>query len=61
LTNIVLDMQGIWFAVLVAGFMAMGVVAQLGWTPGPIPMAKWGLRRVKDTQSDTPGSVGGPP
>ena len=54
-------MDGIWFAVLVAGFMAMGVVAQLGWTPGPIPVAKWGLRRDKDTQPDTPGSVGGPP
>jgi hypothetical protein len=54
-------MEGIWFAVLVAGFMAMGVVAQLGWTPGPIPMARLGLRRDKDTQTDTPGSVGGPP
>lgn len=59
--NSLLCMEGIWFAVLVAGFMAMGVVAQLGWTPGPIPMARLGLRRDKDTQTDTPGSVGGPP
>jgi hypothetical protein len=57
----VLSVEGIWFAVLVAGFMAMGVVAQLGWTPGPIPIIKLGLRRDKDTQPDTLGSVGGPP
>jgi hypothetical protein len=57
----VIDMEGLWFAVLVAGFMAMGVVAQLGWTPGPIPVAKLGWRRDKDTHPDTPGSVGGPP
>lgn len=59
--NSVQGMEGIWFAMLIAGFMAMGVVAQLGWTPGPIPVAKWSLRRDKDTQPDTPGSVGGPP
>jgi hypothetical protein len=56
-----MHMEGIWFAVLVVGFMAMGVVAQLGWTPGSIPVAKLGLRRDKDTPTDTPGSVGGPP
>jgi hypothetical protein len=39
--------------------MAMGVMAQLGWTPGPIPMIKPGLRREKDTHRDTPRSVGG--
>jgi hypothetical protein len=33
-------MQGIWFTMLVAGFIAVGVVAQVGWTPGPIPVAK---------------------
>jgi hypothetical protein len=27
----VMSMAGIWLAVLVAGFMAAGVVAQLGW------------------------------
>jgi hypothetical protein len=59
--NSVVTVQGIWFAVLVGGFVAVGVAAQLGWTPGPIPMAKLGLRRERDTQPDTPGSVGGPP
>lgn len=54
-------MEGIWFAVLVAGFIAIGVAAQLGWTPGPIPVDRLVLRRDKDTQPDTPGSVGGPP
>jgi hypothetical protein len=50
-----------WFGVLVVAFIATGVAAQLGWTPGPIPVPKLLLRRDKDTQGDTPGSVGGPP
>jgi hypothetical protein len=54
-------MEGIWFAVLVAGFMAAGVAAQLGWTLGPVPVPKRVLRRGKDTHRDTPRSVGGPP
>jgi hypothetical protein len=41
--------------------MVMGVVAQLSWTPGPIPVIKPGLRWDKDTHPDTPGSVGGQP
>jgi hypothetical protein len=51
----------IWFAALVAGLMTVGIVMQLGWTPGPIPMSKLALRRGKDTRRDTPRSVGGPP
>ena len=39
----------------------MGVGAELGLTPGPIPMIEPGLRLDKDTHPDTPGSVGGPP
>jgi hypothetical protein len=54
-------MQGIWFAVLVAAFIAIGVATQLGWPPGPIPVGRLVLRRDKDTLPDTPGSVGGPP
>jgi hypothetical protein len=41
--------------------MTVGIVMQLGWTPGPIPMTKLALRRGKDTRRDTPRSVGGPP
>jgi hypothetical protein len=33
-------MEGIWFAVLVAGFMAAGVAVQLGWSPSSIAVPK---------------------
>jgi hypothetical protein len=54
-------MAGIWFATVVAAFVMAGVATQLGWELSPIPAAKRVLRRGKDTQGDTPGSVGGPP
>jgi hypothetical protein len=53
--------QAIWFGVLVVVLVAAGIAAQLGWTPGAIPVPKRVLRRDKDTQRDTPRSVGGPP
>jgi len=38
-------MVGIWFAVLVAAFIAAGVLAQLGWELRPMPAVKRMLRR----------------
>jgi hypothetical protein len=40
-------METIWLGVLVAGFMAAGVAAQLGWTPGPVPGVSRVLRRTR--------------
>jgi hypothetical protein len=54
-------MNGIWFAALVAAFVGAGVVAQLGWELRPMPAVRRVFRRGKDTQRDTPKSVGGPP
>jgi hypothetical protein len=38
-------MDGIWFAMLIAAFIAAGVLAQLGWELRPIPTFKRVLRR----------------
>jgi hypothetical protein len=38
-------MVGIWFAALVAAFIAAGVLAQLGWELHPMPTVKRVLRR----------------
>jgi hypothetical protein len=38
-------MIGIWFVVLVAAFIAAGVLAQLGWELDPMPTVKRVLRR----------------
>jgi hypothetical protein len=38
-------MVGIWFAILVAAFIAAGVLAQLGWELRPMPAVKRVLRR----------------
>jgi hypothetical protein len=38
-------MVGIWFAVLVAAFIAAGVLTQLGWELRPLPSVKRMLRR----------------
>jgi hypothetical protein len=54
-------MVGIWFAVLVAAFVAAGVLTQLGWELDPMPTVRRVFRRGKDTRRDTPRSVGGPP
>ena len=42
-----LTMVGIWFAVLVAAFIAAGVLTQLGWELGPMPAVKRVLRRKR--------------
>jgi hypothetical protein len=54
-------MDGIWFAAVVTALVMAGVVAQLGWELPSIPAVKRVLRLVRDTQRDTPRSVGGPP
>jgi hypothetical protein len=38
-------MVGIWFAVLVAAFIAAGVLTQLGWEAPSMPTVKRVLRR----------------
>jgi hypothetical protein len=38
-------MVGIWFVILVAAFIAAGVLAQLGWELRPMPAVKRVLRR----------------
>jgi hypothetical protein len=38
-------MVGIWFLVLVAAFIAAGVLTQLGWEMHPMPAVKRVLRR----------------
>jgi hypothetical protein len=38
-------MVGIWFAVLVAAFIAAGVLVQIGWELRPMPAVKRVLRR----------------
>jgi len=43
--NSVLTMIGIWFAVLVAAFVAAGVLTQLGWELDPMPAVKRAFRR----------------
>ena len=40
-------MVGIWFAVLVAAFIAAGVLTPLGWELGPMPAVKRVLRRKR--------------
>ena len=42
-----LTMVGISFAVLVAAFIAAGVLTQLGWELGPMPGVKRALRRKR--------------
>jgi|tagenome__1003787_1003787.scaffolds.fasta_scaffold19327168_2 hypothetical protein len=54
-------MVGIWFMVLVAVFVAAGVLTQLGLQLDPMPAVRRVLRHGKDTRRDTPRSVGGPP
>jgi hypothetical protein len=43
-------MDGIWFAMLIAAFIAAGVLAQLGWEVRPMPAFKrvlrWGRSRA---------------
>jgi hypothetical protein len=43
--NSVLTMVGIWFMLLVAAFIAAGVLAQLGWEPDPMHTVRRVLRR----------------
>jgi hypothetical protein len=43
--NTVPPMVGIWFVVLVAAFIAAGVLTQLGWEMRPMPAVKRVLRR----------------
>jgi hypothetical protein len=43
--NTVLTMVGIWFAVLVAAFVAAGVLTQLGWELHPMPTVRRVFRR----------------
>jgi hypothetical protein len=38
-------MIGIWFAVLIAAFIAAGVLVQVGWELRPMPTVKRVLRR----------------
>jgi hypothetical protein len=45
MSNSVLTMVGIWFAMLIAAFVAAGVLAQLGWELRPMPTVKRVLRR----------------
>jgi hypothetical protein len=45
MSNTVLIMVGIWFAMLVAAFVGAGVFAQLGWELRPMPTVKRMLRR----------------
>jgi hypothetical protein len=60
-SNTVLTMVGIWFMILIAAFIAAGVLTQLGLQLDPMPAVRWVLRRGKDTRHDTPRSVGGQP
>jgi hypothetical protein len=46
-SNTVLIMVGIWFAALVAAFIAAGVLTQLGWELRPMPGVKRVLRRKR--------------
>ncbi len=50
-------MVGIWFAVLVAAFIAAGVLAQLGWEPGPMPGVKRVLRRKRREETSDDETV----
>jgi len=43
--NSVLTMVGIWFMILVAAFIAAGVLAQLGWEVDPMPAVRRVFRR----------------
>jgi hypothetical protein len=38
-------MIGIWFVVLIAAFIAAGVLVQIGWELRPMPAVKRMLRR----------------
>jgi hypothetical protein len=38
-------MVGIWFAILVAAFIAAGVLTQIGWELRPMPTVKRVFRR----------------
>ncbi|MFG1933703.1 hypothetical protein ACGFK1_24115 [Mycobacterium sp. NPDC048908] len=38
-------MVGIWFAVLVAAFIAAGILTQVGWESRPMPTVKRVFRR----------------
>ena len=50
-------MMGIWFAVLVAAFIAAGVLTQVGWELGPMPSVKRLLRRRRArTEELEPGA-----
>ncbi len=40
-----LSMIGIWFAILVAAFVAAGVLTQLGWELDPMPTVRRVLQR----------------
>ena len=40
-----LSMVGIWLAVLVAAFIAAGVLVQIGWELHPMPTVRRVLRR----------------
>jgi hypothetical protein len=44
-SNSVLSMIGIWFAILVAAFVAAGVLTQLGWELDPMPTVRRVLQR----------------
>lgn len=46
-TNSLLPMVGIWFAVLIAAFIAAGVLVQIGWELRPMPIVKRVLRRAR--------------
>jgi hypothetical protein len=44
-------MVGIWFMLLVAAFIAAGVLAQLGWEPDPMHTVRRVLRRRRSREN----------
>ena len=56
--NTVLSMMGIWFAVLVATFIAAGVLTQVGWELRPMPGVKRVLRRRRSRTEELEPDAG---
>jgi hypothetical protein len=51
-------MMGIWFAVLVAAFIAAGVLTQVGWELRPMPGVKRVLRRRRSRTEELEPDAG---
>jgi hypothetical protein len=49
-SNSLLTMVGIWFMVLVAAFIAAGVLTQLGWELDPMPAVRRVFRRRRSRE-----------